>query len=540
MSAPAAATLALALFAATAASAAPWFGQQLPPPVNDPTLPIVSARDDLGPQPATFGPGPKSPLLSGERIKADAATIMGFSLESKAAGDYVWGRVSGTPAYYRTAAWAVDQLKAAGLGDAHLEDFTTRLTTPTAGEARLLGDASFGAGTADIVLQSAMVGGRGPVNGAVTAPLVYVGHATAADLAGREIKGKIAVLHATVNPGIYSADEIGRPAELIKAGAVGVIEILDQIGNMQSYDGDRHGCGTSLCLTVGGADGYFLETVLGKAATAGKIVTARLSSTAVERSGLKSANGVATLPGKTDRTIIINAHADAWFAGGDDNASGLATALALARYFAAQPKLNHSLVFVVSAGHHTQGQGVPQFRILHEAQYVAKADLIINLEHVANLGLVRSVAETQADNFGRPMLATTTELPKAVAVSNRAPFLIDLWRQGARCFGLAIQRTVDTVPPGEMGFYLSPGALANDPRMAAAGVKALTDTPVTQMISAGPLYHTSGETLDAVPTPGLERAARFHAFLIAAADKAAPALLRGAPYAPRAICPPTP
>ncbi len=487
-----AAAFGAAVLAAPAAGAAPWFGQALPPPVNDPTKPILTTAEDLPAQPAVFGPGPKSPLLAGSALKADVRTIVGFSLESKASGDYLWGRVSGTPAYYKTAAWAVDQLKAAGLKDAHLEDFTATLSIPTAGEARILGDSAYGEGSGDIVLQSAMVGGRGPVNGSVTAPMIYVGHATAADLLGRDVKGKIAVLHTTPNPGMYSADEIGRPAELIKAGAVGVIEILDQVGNMQSYDADRHGCGTSLCLTVGGADGYFLENMLGKAGLAGKTVSAKLSSTATTQTGLKTANGVATIPGKSKRTIIINAHADAWFVGADDNAGGLATAIALARYFAKQPKPEHTLVFVVSAGHHTPGRGGPAFRANHDKDYVADTDLFINLEHVAGQGVIRQMPVTQSDNFGRPMVSATTEWPKTVAVSNRAPFLIDVWRQGAACFGLAVQRVVDTAPNGEPGAF-----------------RDLQGVPITQMISAGPLYHTSGETVDSAPDAGLERAARF-------------------------------
>ena len=526
------------LLVAAMAHAEPWFGQRLPPPVNDPTKPILLAADDLLPQPASFGPGPMSALLSGDRIKADVARIIGFSLQSRAAGDYLWGRLSGAPAYYETASWAVGQLKQAGLADAHLEDFEASLSIPTAGEARMLSDASFGEGSLDVILQSAMVGGRGPVNGMIMAPMAYVGHATEADLAGRELGGKIAVMHGG---GVYGADEIGRPAALIKAGAAGVIEILDQIGNMQSFDGDRHGCGSSLCFTVGGADGFFLENVLGKAALAGKAVSAKLSATASLRTGLKSANGVATLKGKTDRTIIINAHADAFFVGGDDNASGLAVEIALARYFAKQPRLEHTLVFIVSAGHHTAGMGVPMFRVEHETDYVAKADLIVNLEHVANMGLVRSVVTKQDDNFGNQWVATSTEYPKAVAVSNRAPFLIDLWRQGANCFGLAIQRIVDTLPPGEMGAFLMIERMGSkDPKIAAAWLKNLSDTPITQMISAGPLYHTSGETLDAVPTPGLERAARFHAYLINASDKASIAKLRGAPSSSQPACPATP
>lgn len=535
-----ASALSLALMAGGVARGEPWFGQVLPPPVNDPTKPILPVKDDFPPQPAKFGPGPKSPLLAGDTIKADVATIVGFSLESRAAGDFLWGRNSGAPAYYKTVSWAVDQLKRAGLVDARLEDFQAVLSTPLSGEARILGDAAYGDGSHDVVLQSAMVGGRGPVNGSVTAPLIYVGHASQADLLGRDIKGKIAVIHSLPDPGLFGTPELGRPAALMKAGAVGVIEILDQIGNMQSYDGDRHGCGTQLCFTVGGADGFFLENMLGKAGASGKTVSARLSSTSALRTGLKTANGVATLAGETDRTIIINAHADAFFVGADDNAGGLATELALARYFAKQPKLKHTLVFVVSAGHHTEGMGLPDFRLRHEADYVSKADLIINLEHLSNVGVVRDLVMRQNDNYGTQMVATTTEFPKAVAVSNRAPFLIDVWRQGAKCFGLSIQRVVDTLAPGELGVFTMVNVMAGrNPEVIAAKLKNV-DTPVTQMISAGPLYHTSGETVDAVPTPGLERAARFHAYMIQAADKAAPGLLMGDPWDPMPNCPATP
>ncbi|HEY5722144.1 MAG TPA: M28 family peptidase [Allosphingosinicella sp.] len=536
---------AILLATSAAATAEPWFGQALPPPLNDPTVAVVKTDgSDLPAQPALFGPGPTSPYLDGARIKADVRTLAAFSLESRAAGEYLWGRVSGNKAFYDTILWAVGELKAAGLRDAHVDDFTASLNTPTAGEIRLLGAASHGEGSRDVVLQSAMVGGRGPVSGSVTAPLIYVGHGTAADMLGRDVRGKIAVIHVNVNPGLYSADEIGRTAQMIKAGAAGVIEILDQPGNMQSYDGDRHGCGTGLCFTVGGADGFFLENILGKAGQAGTSVSATLSATAVERTGLRSANAVATIPGKSRRTIVINAHADGWFIGGDDNAGGVATALALARYFARQPKPEHTLVFLISAGHHTPGLGIPDFRLKHEADYVETADLFINLEHVANAGLMRAMTTTHDDNFGRPMVATTTELPKAVAVSNRAPFLIDLWRQGAACFGLAVQRTVDPVPPGEMGSFRSIQRMAGflDPKSAGrySGLKDVTDVPITQMISAGPLYHTTGEGVDSVPEAGLERAARFHAFLIREADRARPELLKGADWTARTSCPATP
>lgn len=527
-SAPASARPAFGAAPGPAMSGVPaWFGLLLPPAMSDPATSVLDGPLDLPTIPPKFGPGPTSPILAGDKLKADLATIVGFSLKSKASGDYLWGRVAGTPAYYETVSWAVNSMKAGGVKNAHLEDFTTSLTIPTAGELRLIGDAAFGAGTKDIVLGSAMIEGAGPINGTVTAPMIFVGHASEADLVGRDVKGKIAVLHSNPNPGLYSTDEVGRPAALIKAGAVGVIEILDQVGNMQSFDSDRHGCTPNLCVTIGGADGYFLENMLGKAATAGKAVSAKLSSTAAERTGLKVANGVATIPGKTDRTIIINAHADAWFVGGDDNGGGLAVAVALAKYFATQPQPDHTLVFVISSGHHTQARGLPQFRKTgdNEKKYVANADLIINLEHVASQGMIRVMGPIPQDkpSFGRPTAWASTEWPKHVGVSNRAPFLIDIWKKGVTCFGLSVQRFVDTRNPGEPGAF-------ND----------LKDVPITSMISVGPLYQTSGEGVDAIPAEGLERAARFHAYMIKEADKAAPGLLKGAAYNGNAACPQTP
>jgi len=514
--------LVASLPAQTPATSTAWFGQMLPGPASDGLAPAFdTVHTDIGAQPAIFGPGPKDPELAGRRIKDDLRTIVGFSLKSRANGDFLWGRISGLPPYHETAAWAVAQLKAAGLKDAHLEDFTTTLTIPVAGEVRLLGNRDFGAGTEDVTLKSVMVGGTN-AGGTATAPLIYVGRATDADLVGRDVNGKIAVLHSTPNPGLFSTNEVGRPAALARMGAAAVIEILEQPANMQSYDGNRHGCSPNLCFTVGGEDGFFLESVLGKAAVAGKTITARVSATSKEMTGLQSANGVATIPGKTDRTVLINAHADAFFTGADDNGGGVATLLALARHFAKLPQPDRTLVFIVSAGHHSPGNGLAQFHKVHDADLVARADLVINLEHVGAAGMVKSAVERQANNFGLKPLATTADWPKQVGVSNRAPFLIDLWRQGGMCFGLNLQRVVDRGNPGEMGAFASAAF------------------PSTQMISAGPMYHTSGESVDAVPDESLERAARFFAFFISEVDRAPQAVLQGGGWTARSNCPATP
>ena len=56
---------------------------------------------------------------------------------------------------------------------------------------------------------------------------------------------------------------------------------------------------------------------------------------------------------------------------------------------------------------------------------------------------------------------------------------------------------------------------------------------MTQMIQSGTFYHSSSDVYEAVPAEALERAARFHAFLIEKADQAPEALIaagKGSPY----------
>ena len=102
---------------------------------------------------------------------------------------------------------------------------------------------------------------------------------------------------------------------------------------------------------------------------------------------------------------------------------------------------------------------------------------------------------------------SVTEAAKAVGVTNESPFLIDLWRQAARCYGVATYQSVGPTVSGDLGGYRSLGV------------------PMTQMIQSGTFYHSSGDVYEAVPAEGLERAARFHAFLIEKADRAPEALI---------------
>src|SRR5262249_27344724 len=141
-------------------------------------------------------------------------------------------------------------------------------------------------------------------------------------------------------------------------GAVGVINAVEGPGNAFYFDA-RFACGKVPCFMVGGQDGWFLEQVIGRASAAGVLdrLKMKLTLAAEEKSGLTSANAVATIPGQPRNRIVVNAQGEGFFRGGDDNAGGLAVLAGLARYFAKQPQPKHALMFVARGGHHGPGNG---------------------------------------------------------------------------------------------------------------------------------------------------------------------------------------
>jgi hypothetical protein len=495
--------LAAAAFAMpNAADTTAWFGTPGPAPLSDPRKPVMKYDDVFAPLPAHFPhrPGKFDELLDAAPLKADQKRIVGFSLESLGAGDKVWGRRAATPAYMHAIEWTVSELKAAGLKDARVETYAVpgSMWVPQSWQLQLVGDPAFGAGTQTVTLQSAFPqpGGASIPGGTLTAPVIYVGHGTDADLAGRDVSGRIAVVRVRPEPSLFGAGEQGVALKLAKLGAAGVINAIEGPGNAQYID-PRFACGAAPCFMIGGQDAWFLQEVIGKAAKANMLDRLKIgmSLTSREQDGLISGNGVATIPGLSDKRIIINAHADGYFQGGDDNASGVAVLLGLARYFAKQPKPKHTLMFVASGGHHGPGNELNGGTLM-----------ILNLEHVAYADVVRGKVRS-ANNIGMSWETSVTESAKAVGVTNESPFLFDVWKQASRCYGVATYQSAGTTVSGDLGGYRP------------------LNVPMTQMIQSGTFYHSSGDVYEEVPAEGLERAARFHAFLIEQADQAAEQLI---------------
>jgi Peptidase family M28 len=493
---------------ARAASApAPWFGVPLPPKLGGVPAVLVGPR---GVRPAIVPSGePKSPELEGASIRADLDTIVSFSKESRTSHEIgngqLWGRVTGFPSSSKTINWTADQFRKAGIKDVRIQPMTqdpqARFFLPTSWELKLLGDASYGPGSSDVVLESAMPVGSDIPGGTLTAPLVLVGSANPSFAPLIDVKGKIAV--QVVVPQAHMvfdrASVSPRSQDLMKRGAVAVLTVLRHPGN--EYAKDLGGCGGP-CFNVGGRDGFFLERVLDRAATAGAPgVRAQLKMTSETKTNLRAENAVAIIPGRSQDVIVLDAHADAWFDGAGDNGDGLAVLVALARHFAKpENRPDRTLVLIASAGHHTAGLNGPRGFVAANPDLAKRAVLVVNIEHVAqrNFGPGRSVA---ADGY-RDFVADSGEAPITAGVTNQSPYLNELFQQGVARYGTNFVSEPSPMLSGETGGFTS------------------MDVALVTIMQAPPLYHTTGETLDVISTPGLERMARFLAFFVKQTGKA--------------------
>ena len=483
----------------------PWFGVMLPPGFEPHALHVISNRPAA---PAVVPEGERQYReLAGDAIQAHLETIVGFSRESEETTEVgegqIWGRVTGFPSGAKTIEWAVSEFRAAGIADVELQQFDQNegasIWLPLSWEVRLLGDPAFGEESADVVLESAMPLSAGDLSGgSLTAPLVYVGTATSTELARIDVRGKVAIQKAIPQGHtVFMRSPVGpRAQDLLDRGAVAVLTIIDLPGNMRARD---IGCGGGTCFNIGGRDGRFIESAMNAAAAAGTTadirVEMRLES---ERfSGLSAANGVAIIPGtsRSDEYIVLNAHADAWFDGAGDNGDGLAVLIALARHFATLGmRQERSIVFVASAGHHSSGLSGPGNFVAMNPEIAEGAVLVVNLEHTAqrNIAPARSLHE---DGY-REWTMDSHEAPIVAGITNLAPYLEGLVERGIERYGTNFVSGPNTMASGEGGTYRRLGV------------------PVFTTMQGPPMYHTTGEVLEMVSTPGMERMARFMAFFV--------------------------
>ena len=346
------AALAVGGGAASAQTNEPWFGLPPPGPATEQVLDFTTV--DL-PMIAAPGVGADTEL-SGATAHHYVSDIVGFAEQSRRAGDATWGRLASSPWTAKAVDYVEGYFRAAGLKDiARIPaPYATPQTIATAWRVTLIGRPDLGVGSADVALQSAFPmdvtpeGGVVPPGGAapkpgvtsqsVTAPLIYLGGGTPAELASAEVRGRIAVLRFEPASSIFFTPLFRTAQQLITAGAAGVLVVYDAPGNMQTHFGS---CTGGPCFVLGGEDGQFLNAAIARAAKAGApAIQATLSLTNETKAGEQGVLLVGKIPGRTPggENLIVSAHSDSWFAGADDNASGMAALIALAQHYAKGPR----------------------------------------------------------------------------------------------------------------------------------------------------------------------------------------------------------
>jgi hypothetical protein len=476
-----------------------WFGLALPPGLGDPHKPVVNVSTATPPSVVLPAGEPRVAEFEGAAIRKDLESIIGFSKESRGAGNRVWGRITGFPSAVAVMNWTAQQFRSAGLTNVQVQQYagTGGMWWSKSWEVRLLGDPSFGAGTAPVVLESAIpTSGSQIAGGTITAPLVSIGATESEIPANLDVKGKVAVQHLKPASGAYSerTRTSTRAREMMARGAVAVINVVEQIGNMHVRDFGN--CGVP-CFNLGAADGAFLEGAMERAGQAGKSAELRIQLTLQSETltGLSGQNAIGIVPGRAGENgenIIVNAHGDGWFDAAGDNGDGLAVLVAMAKHFGKpENRPERTLVFVASGGHHSSGLNGPSNVVRMNGPLTARTVLVVNLEHISQLHIRPA-----------PWRVEPTEQPMSLGISNQSPFLIALGKRAMDRYSYRLNPNFGSGVPGDLGGY-EPLGVAR-----------------VQAIHSGPMYHVSGDVLETISVPGLERAARFFTYFVREAAKA--------------------
>jgi hypothetical protein len=419
--------------------------------------------------------------LDGKRMKQFLMEVDAISLRDRDSGNLFWGRNVGTAGHVATEDWVEKYFRTAGLKDIHRLSFDLAPQwTPKAWEL------TFASGGTTYPLSSA----RPATRTASTPPeglswdLVWAGEGTAADFAGRDVKGKAVLIQDIPLPGdIRHSAQLDRVVERAfekGAAAVGLMfGISDNFAIWQDTAG-RPG------FNVGFEDGKVLRELMGK----GQPVKVTFKMTSEMRAGLKTASVLGVLPGTTDEDITIFAHMDGYFRASLDNASGLAVMIGLLEHFSKVPQSERrrNIRFVGSAGHH----GGPGARWFHDNKdtALAKTAMAINLEHVAAV---------RTKYWGNTLRMTTAVAPMRWWVWGSQPLMNAALGAFAR-FNVGVTADMDPGASGEMG-------------------TVARDVPSIQVITSPEIKHTEQDTPEWVPSSGLEEIARAYAKIIDEVNK---------------------
>ena len=219
-------------------------------------------------------------------------------------------------------------------------------------------------------------------------------------------------------------------------------------------------------ITLSQDDGFALRDALG----AGEAVEIRLKLDIEIRENVPTANVFARLPGASDEVIVIASHTDGYFQASMDNASGMASALEIARHYAAMPQADRprTLLFVLFPDHHHGETGVRAWERTYDWDNVAMA---LTLEHPS---------QTQLYWYNDDLMTSNT-IGAFRWNAMGSPGFLDIVNGTLREFGVSIYTVMDGRP------------------------KLTSQAPGFHIIDHV-IYHTTLDTPELVPAEGMERA----------------------------------
>lgn len=379
-------------------------------------------------------------------------------------GHQFWGRICGTEADTENANWMMQKFREFGLADVHEQYFDL---PPQWMPQSWSVVASAKGNTVSIETAQPTYLAVGTDAAGLDLEAVWVASASDADLAlAKDVKGK-AVFFLSTDVG---SRHVGVMDNAIKrlgdrgAAAIFVIQAIPGNMRLQFYPVNS----PVPTFSVGQRDGLAMRDMI---ALSGEPTRVKVKLDVKRVPGMKSGTVWATLPGMTDETLVVVAHRDGWFEGANDNASGVATALALAEHFSKVPKeqRQRTIVFLGTTGHHDNGAESGAWLTEHP-EFFAKAAMLLNAEHTGAAQTGQNSVRMSNGGAAATWFAGGDALAGLVAKSLDA-------------FGVVTYPQSAATPAGEIGRYFQ-------------------YAPSVQVMTGGYVWHSDEETAASL-SPGV-------------------------------------
>jgi Iap family predicted aminopeptidase len=432
------------------------------------------------------------------------------------------GRRSGTPGGERAAAVLGDWLRAAGLqpgGDAgsFFQSFVI-----SSGTRLAAGNAFEIGGGASPVEGTGWMPHGGSANGDVDAEVVFVGYGISAaqgydDYAGVDLRGRIALALAGAPAGL--GRRVPRVEKLVAArerGARALLLIEDALPELTATAADAPILAASVRRSVAAALLPEGATIASLEAAPRAVPTGRRARLriALEPAAVRGLNVVGIVPGRdpalADETVVVGAHYDhlgraggAVHPGADDNASGTAVVVGLARAFATAGGAPRTLVFALFGAEELGLIGSGHY-VRHPSRPLARTVAMVNFDMVGRLRDQRLTIGGLDSAAGLREIVVTAARAESLSVAERgSPFgpsdHARFYRAGVPVLFFHTGTHEDYHGPGDTADKLDVAGMARVAAVAAQVIERLAAAP-------RPVYA-------AVPSPSRIRRTGTRAYL---------------------------